>query len=191
MSFRITTVVGTSRPGNFTARALSLVEDELRQNAKVEVVRIDPAELTLPFPGDPGEFPDAAKIRTLVEGSAGVILATPEYHGTYAAKMKLVIENLGFPSVLKGKPVGLLGVAAGRIGAIKSLEALRGVCGHVGALVLPGAVSIAGVQRVFDADGKVTDEEAEKHIRGVATAMVGYIQRHVCPGLALEEMMRA
>ena len=36
--------------------------------------------------------------------------------------MKLVIENLGFPSVLAGKPVALLGMAAGAIGAIKSLE---------------------------------------------------------------------
>ena len=59
---------------------------------------------------------------------------------------KLVIENLGFPSVLAGKPVALVGVAAGRIGAIKSLEQLRGVCSHVGALVLPGAVSVAGVR---------------------------------------------
>ena len=48
-----------------------------------------------------------------------------------------MIENMGFPSVLAGKPVSLLGVAAGRIGAIKSLESLRGVCSHIGAIVLP------------------------------------------------------
>ena len=74
-----------------------------------------------------------------------VILATPEYHGSFAAMMKLVIENLGFPSTLAGKPVALLGVAAGRIGAIKSLEQLRSVCSHVGAIVLPGPVSVANV----------------------------------------------
>ncbi len=32
--------------------------------------------------------------------------------------MKLVIENLGHPSVLSGKPVALLGVASGAIGAV-------------------------------------------------------------------------
>ena len=54
-----------------------------------------------------------------------MVLATPEYHGSFSSVMKLLIENMGFPSVLAGKPISLLGVAAGRIGAIKSLENLR------------------------------------------------------------------
>jgi chromate reductase, NAD(P)H dehydrogenase (quinone) len=62
-----------------------------------------------------------------------------------------MIENMGFPSALRGKPVGLIGVAAGRIGAIKSLEALKGCISHVGGIVIPaGAVSIAGVQGAFE-----------------------------------------
>ena len=36
---------------------------------------------------------------------------------------KLIIENLGFLSVLAGKPMVILGVAAGSGGAIKSLSA--------------------------------------------------------------------
>lgn len=57
--------------------------------------------------------------------------------------IKLCIENVGHPSALQGKPVALLGGAAGRIGAIESIEQLRGVCGHVGAATVPKAVSIA------------------------------------------------
>ena len=71
-------------------------------------------------------------------------MATPEYHGSLAAMMKLIIENLGFPSVLAGKPVALRGAAAGRIGALKSLEQLRGVCSHVGGIVVPGPGCLAG-----------------------------------------------
>lgn len=44
---------------------------------------------------------------------------------------------MGFPSALKGKAVGLIGVAAGRIGAIKSLEALKGCVSHVGGILVP------------------------------------------------------
>jgi len=40
-------------------------------------------------------------------------LATPEYDGSLSSVMKLVIENLGFPSVLAGKPVALMGVGGG------------------------------------------------------------------------------
>ena len=60
-----------------------------------------------------------------------------------SACAKLIIENLGFPSVLAGKAIVILGVAAGSAGAIKSLEQLRCVLSHIGAIVLPGPVSIA------------------------------------------------
>ena len=85
----------------------------------------------------------------------------------------------------------MLGVAAGQIGAIKSLEQLRGVCSHVGALVLPGPVSVAGVQGAFDEQGNCTDPAVEKRIRGLATSLVQYVEDHVCPKFALEHMVRA
>ena len=134
---RIVTIVGTNRPGNFTSKALALVVDELNAQPGVKVASIDPAHLSLPFPDQAGEFPGRGELQNAVKDATGVILATPEYHGSFAAMMKLVIENLGFPSLLGGKPVALLGVAAGQIGAIKSLEQLRSVVSHIGAIVLP------------------------------------------------------
>ncbi len=104
--------------------------------------------------------------------------------------LKLIIENLGFPSVLAGKPIALLGVAAGRIGAIKSLEQLRSVCSHVGAIVLPGPVSVARVRNVFDGNGACHDREIERQLRGVGTNLLNYLHTSVCPQAALEEMVR-
>ena len=187
---RIVTILGTSRPGNFTSKALALVVDELNQQSGVQVTAIDPSRLNLPFPGQPGQFPDQQEPQRAVKGATGVVLATPEYHGSFAAVMKVVIENLGFPSLLAGKPVALLGVAAGQIGAIKSLEQLRSVCSHVGAIVLPGPVSVAGVQKVFDAEGRCLDENVEKRIRGVATGLLEYVHGNICPRIALEQMVR-
>lgn len=125
-----------------------------------------------------------------VKGASGLILATPEYHGSFSSMLKLMIENLGFPSAMAGKPVSLLGVASGRIGAIKSLEQLRGVCSHVGAIVLPGPVSVAGVNRVFDEEGNCLDESTEKKVRGVATGLMDFLRQNVCPRMALEAMVR-
>lgn len=58
------------------------------------------------------------------------VLAPSEYPGSYSSVVKLFIENLGFPSLMSGKPVALLGVGAGQIGATKALEHLRSVCFH-------------------------------------------------------------
>ncbi len=188
--FHLVAVAGSVRPGNYTSKALSLVVDEVRKNPQVGVGVIDLANVHLPFPGQaPTE--DSKRIQKQVAEATGVILATPEYHGSFSSAMKLLIENLGFPSVLSGKPVALLGVAAGQIGAIKALEHLRSVCSHIGAIVLPASVSVAGVQQLFDDQGRILDPATEKRIRGVAHLMLDYIHTNICPRAALEEYARS
>jgi NAD(P)H-dependent FMN reductase len=182
----IVCISGTNRPGNYTARALAVVTDELeRQGVRFTV--IDSRDLDLPFPGAPATV-SAQQLMADVEAASGLILASPEYHGSVCAHTKLVIENLGFPSVLAGKPVALLGVAAGRIGAIKSLEQLKGIMNHVGALLVPGAVSIAGVQGVFNDAGECLDPSSEKALRSVATALCGFLDNHIYPQQRLEAL---
>ena len=185
----IVTVGGSVRPGNYTAMALALVIDELGR-LEVPVTHFDPARMTLRDPGLGTDSPDARTLQEAVTGATGIVLATPEYHGGMSSVIKRVIENLGFPSRLSGKPVALLGVAAGEIGAIKSLEQLRSVCSHVGALVMPGTVSVAHVRDVFDENGVCTDPRIEKRIRSVATGLMDYIEQKICPSIALEAMVR-
>lgn len=188
-AIRIAAVVGTVRPGNYTSKALKLVVAEIAGRG-VAVDLIDPAELTLPYPGHPDTTGDAARMGDTLRRATGVVLSTPEYHGGFSSVIKLVIENMGFPSGLAGKPVALLGVAAGQIGAIKSLESLQGICSHVGAIVLPGSVSVAGVQKVFDEDGNCTDPRIEKRLRGLGGNLLDYIRDSICPRFALEAMVR-
>ena len=187
---RIAVITGSLRPGNYTNMAAAMVIDELRQQPKVSVDVVDPAKLDLPFPGQERSSADTKRLQQIVKDATGVILVTPEYHGSFSSVMKLVIENLGFPSALEGKPVALLGVAAGTIGAIKSLEHLRGVVSHVGGIVLPLPVSIANVQKVFDREGHALDRTAERMVRQVATNLVGYIERNLCPAVTLERLLR-
>jgi chromate reductase len=151
------------------------VVDALRQS-HVEPLVFDVRVLSLAFPGhlDPG---DGERLRTAITAAPGVILATPEY--------------LGFPSVLAGKPVALVGVAAGRIGAIKALEHLKSVCAHIGAIVIPGAVSVVGVQQVFDEQGRCTNADVEAMLRGVAPALLTFLKDYMCPKHILEDMVRS
>ncbi len=191
MTIKITAICGSVRPDNATSKALGLVLDELATHPDVEVTPVFLEELDLPLPGLPARNPEALeRLQRMVEDSTGVFLASPEYHGGVSSPMKLAIDNLGFPSKLAGKPVGLLGVAAGGIGAIKSLEQLRGICAHVGALVLPGSVSVAQVHRAFDEQGVCRDEVVEKQVRGSATALIDYIRSAVCPRGHQEAMTR-
>src|SRR5579862_5129587 len=160
-------IQGSVRPHSYTSMAVALVADEFKKHPEYSVKVIDPAGLNLPFPGTNPNSPATHALQADVKAAAGVVLATPEYHGTFSSVMKLVIENLGFPSVLAGKPVALLGVAAGSIGAIKSLEQLRSITSHIGAHVLPMPVSVPNVQKVFDSSGRVLDPAIEKLVRSL------------------------
>ncbi len=187
---RIVAVLGTARPENYTSKALALVIDEIGKHENIALDLIDPAAQDLPFPGADPDSSETKALQDMVSGATGVIFSTPEYHGSFSSMTKLIIENLGFPSVLATKPVALVGVAAGQIGAIKALEHLRSVLSHIGAIVLPGPVSVARVQTVFDEAGRCLDEETEKRIRGVAINLIDYIHGNICPRVALEQLVR-
>jgi NAD(P)H-dependent FMN reductase len=190
MMIKIATILGSVRPGNYTGKALSLVQDEIKNLSEVELIEINPVKLKLGMPGEKIEDSDSKLIQDKIKEATGVIISTPEYHGSLSSVIKLVIENLGFPSTLSSKPIALLGVAGGQIGAIKSLEQLRSICSHVGAIVLPGPVSVANVRSVFDEEGNCLDKKVEKRIRGLATQLIDYINTNICPRFALEEMVR-
>lgn len=186
---RIAAIGGSVREGAMTTAALAVVTAALEESG-ARVDSFDPRQLRLAPPGSEPDDPGVLRLRESVEQATGVVLATPEYHGSYSSVIKLVIENLGFPSRLAGKPVALVGVAAGQIGAIKALEHLRSVCSHVGAIVLPGPVSVAGVRAVFDAAGRPTDSKVEKRLQGAARGLLDYIGTSVCPRMTLEAMAR-
>lgn len=187
---KIATILGSVMKNGSCAHALKIVQDELKRNSSVELVKVEPSDFDLPFPGVKEKQSESRKLKLLLRDAEGLVIATPEYHGSFSSVIKLVIENLGFPSVLSGKPISLLGVAGGSIGAIKSLEQLRSVCSHVGAIVLPGPVSIANVRSVFDSEGNCKDKKIESRLKNLANEIIKYTELHVCPIHALEEFVR-
>ncbi|MCH7773545.1 MAG: NAD(P)H-dependent oxidoreductase [Bacteroidetes bacterium] len=187
---KIATILGSLNKNGSCAHALNIVHDELQNSDNIELVIIDPNDYTLPFPGQSIPNSDENKLQHRISDVAGIIISTPEYHGSFSSIVKLIIENLGFPSVLSGKPVSLLGVAGGSIGAIKSLEQLRSVCSHVGSIVLPGPVSISNVHSVFDKDGNCLDVKVDQRLRSLANEMIKNAEKHIVPEHALEEQVR-
>lgn len=159
---------------NYTGFSLHIVKDELLAN-KIKVIDINLKEYNLPFPGEEITNDNSDEMREKLKLADAYIIGCPEYNGSFTAKLKLMIENSGFPSVIKGKPVGLLGVASGILGATKSLEQLRTVCSHIGAFVLPRVVSIAQIETKFDDIGNCIDIQSKKDLTLVAKNMVEFL----------------
>jgi NAD(P)H-dependent FMN reductase len=153
-------VSGSVRIASNTGRVAALMGEVLRARGAV-VDDVDPRGFPLLVPGVAGQEAEAAALtadlQQRVRASAGVILVTPEYDGSYSAVLKVLIEHLGYPSVLAGKPVAIVGVASGRVGAARAVDHLRGLCLHIGAIVLPRPRSLAVVHRLFDDQGRCVD----------------------------------
>lgn len=174
---RIAMVLGSVRPGSLTRLALEAVRGGLVEEGAGCIDFIDPARLRLAFPG----APDAPALEKLlvqrINAASGVLLATPEYNGSYSSTLKVLIDNMGYPSAMAGKTVALLGVASGALGAIKALEHLRGVCAHAGAMVLPYPVSLAQADTLFDEEGACVHEETARQLRALAARLMAALRQ--------------
>lgn len=171
-------VSGSVRRDGNTRRFLDLLIGLLEAHPGVTVDCIDPGEFALAFPGQE-EAGALEKLLVQRVGRAdGILLSTPEYHGSYSSVLKVLIDNMGYPSAMAGKPVALLGIATGRLGAVKALEHLRSVCSHIGAIVLPYPVSVAEAHNKLSDDGRCTDGDLQSLMENCAAQLVAYTRRH-------------
>jgi FMN reductase len=171
-------VSGSVRKDGYTRQFLDLLIDLLERHPGVTVDCIDPGEFELAFPGEPAARELEKQLVARVAPADGILLSTPEYHGSYSSVLKVLIDNMGYPSVMAGKPVSLLGIATGRLGAIKALEHLRSVCSHIGAIVLPYPVSVAEAHNKIDAAGRCTDPDLAELMQNCASQLVAYTRNH-------------
>jgi NAD(P)H-dependent FMN reductase len=170
----IVVISGSRREGNNTEKALRIALDELeRSGKKIEVIRVGDT-WCFPLPGDKTGADDGERLREKVLAAKGLLIATPEYHGSISSTLKLIIDNLGFPCTLEGKTVAIMGVAMGP-SADNALAHLRHIVTHVGGSVLPVESSVGGVHKKFGEDGACLEPEVEKSIRAVARGLLDYL----------------
>ena len=176
---KVALINGSVRENNMTGKVLFFIENEVKKFPSIEIIKINLKDLNLPFPGMEIENDNSKELKRLLNLSDSFIIATPEYNGSFSAKLKLMIENSGYPSKLKGKPISLIGVADGSLGAVKSLEQLRSVCSHIGGIVLPRVVSIANVNDAFDAQGNCIKLEIKEELISSLNKFISFINQYL------------
>lgn len=172
-------ICGSLREGGYTEMALKIALAG-SQSVGALTTLIDLNSYDLPFcDGRPSaDYPDSVhKLRDAVGAATGIILATPEYHGSYYGVLKNALDLMSFEQLEGKKMVGLIGVAGGAVGAISSLTALRSVGRQLHAWVVPDQVSIAKAWQVFDDDGNTKQQDLQQRLEqvGKQVARFGYL----------------
>lgn len=178
---RLGVLLGSARPQGQSAKVMQFVRDRLGREPDIALEVVDPCSLPLVIPGpsaqEEGYRALCGDLQARLKGVAGILMISPEYDGTISAVTKLLLEYLGYPSVLAGKPAAIVGVAGGRTGAYRSIEHLRSTLTHIGCLVLPQTVSMASAYSLFDQKGALIDKASQRDLEDAMRCLIEVSRR--------------
>ncbi len=113
--------------------------------------------------------------------SNAVLIATPEYNGAVPGVLANAIDWASRPSgrsVLRNKPVAVMGAVLGQSGSANAQTTLRGVPGRIGAIVVPDPqVLVPRASRLFDEQVDLRDEGTSEKIRHLVDAVAHWCRR--------------
>ena len=119
--------------------------------------------------------PAVAQLRAAVAGADAILFATPEYNASVPGQLKNAVDWLSRPrtaSVLRNKPVAVVGASTGAFGALWAQAELRKVLKTAGARVVEDGVAVGHAHQRFDADGALLDDELREQLGDVLEALV-------------------
>lgn len=163
---------GSLRPDSYSQLALSLAASRIEAlGAEVEI--LDLRQMNLPFcdgGDDYPEYPDVTRLQNTVKRADGLILSTPEYHGSVSGVLKNALDLMSFEQ-LDGKVAGLISVLGGQSNS-NALNDLRVIMRWVHAWVIPEQVAIGQAWKAFSSDGKLLDEKLSQRFDQFAQSLV-------------------
>lgn len=176
---RIVAICGSLRADSYTRMTLQVALRAARETG-AETQLIDLRDYDLPFCNGDKQTPptpDLARLRNDVRGAHGIILGTPEYHGSLSGVLKNALDLMGFDE-FEGKMIGLVSVSGGALGGVEALNALRTVGRALHAWVLPAQAVVPQVWKAFDADGTPRDEALERRLLDLGRSVARFAYLH-------------
>jgi len=169
---KIVGIGGSLRPDSSSYQVLAVAIQRVQAlGASTEI--LDLREMDLPF-CDGGEdypaYPDVIRLRETVQEADGLILATPEYHGSVSGVLKNALDLMSFDQ-LSGKVTGLISVLGGQSNS-NALNDLRVIMRWVHGWVIPEQIAIGQSWKAFGKDGKLLDEKLSQRFDQFAVSLV-------------------
>ena len=166
---RVVGIVGSLRPGSYTRQAVKIaLQGASEKGATIRL--IDLRDYELPFcDGEHDQvarYPDAVRLQQDVAAAQGIILGTPDYHGSFSGVLKNALDLMGFDE-FGGKVVGLVGVSGGAMGTVNALNDLRKVGRSLHAWVVPQQAAVPQASTHFDANGSLDNPDYETRLKEV------------------------
>ena len=135
-----------------------------------------------PFDEDDEFDPSAAveEWRTAIADAEAILFATPEYNSSIPGQLKNAVDWASRPfkdTVLRNKPVAVIGASTGMFGAVWSQAELRKALGAAGARVVDRELPVAGADEAFDEDGGLLDHDLTLELESILADLLDEVRQ--------------
>jgi chromate reductase len=123
--------------------------------------------------------PSVARLNAAIASADGVLFSTPEYNASIPGQLKNAIDWVSRPvagSVLRNKPVAVIGASTSAFGAVWAQAELRKVLSAVGARVVETELHVSYAHTCFEG-GALTRDEIRASLGDTIEALADEIRR--------------
>jgi chromate reductase, NAD(P)H dehydrogenase (quinone) len=173
---RILAIPGSLRRDSHNRKLLRAAAELLPRDVELEIW--DGLKAVPPYDEDDDNDPApaaVARLRDAIAGADALLIATPEYNSSIPGQLKNALDWASRPiatSVLRNKPVAVVGASTGAFGAVWSQAELRKVLAATGARVAEAEVALGHAHERFDEDGRLLDENIREELAEVLETLL-------------------
>jgi chromate reductase len=173
-------IAGSLRKASFNLAALRAAQELAPAGMTIEIFDIAEIPLYNEDVKAEGFPPSVAALRAKIKAADGLLLATPEYNYSTSGVLKNVIDWASRPpeQPFDGKPIALMGAAAGALGTARAQYHLRQTFIFLNAHILNRPeVFIGAAHTKFDIEGKLIDQPTRDFIAAMLVSFKGWISK--------------
>lgn len=175
---------GSLRADSYNQLLVNNAADLARANG-AEVTVIDLKEYPLPIFDEDLEkeldSPELTQLRKLFSSANGLLIASPEYNGSFSSVLKNTLDWLSRPaqdqsySPAYGQfTVGLMATSPGGLGGIRGLSHIRELMSNLGSLVVPNQIAVGASYEAFDDKGKLANGAMSDRLEALVKQVIQY-----------------
>lgn len=178
----VVVLVGSLRKDSLNRKMANALAALAPPELKLEIVEIGPLPLYNEDLDTATVPPAWQAFRERVARADAVLFVTPEYNRSVPAALKNALDVGSRPygqSVWNAKPGAIVSVSPGALGAFGANHHLRQalVFLNIPAMQQPEAY-VGGAAQLFDAEGRLTNEDSQKFLQGFMQSFAAWIDVH-------------
>lgn len=170
--------VGSLRKDSLNRKVATAISDVAPSSITLRIVEI--ANLPIYNQDEDSSPPEAwINLRQKIKSADAVLFVTPEHNRSVPAALKNALDIGSRPygqNVWSGKPGAVVSASPGAIGGFGANHHLRQSLVFLNVPVMPQPEAyIGGADKLFDADGKISNDATRQFLAKFAEAFAGWI----------------